>query len=39
MGPYNKEYSILGSILGFPCFGKLLNPVILGPWYLLEESP
>ena len=22
-GPYNKDYSILGSILGFPYFGKL----------------
>ena len=22
-GPYNKDYSILGSILGSPCFGKL----------------
>ena len=29
-GPYNKDYkdySILGSILGSPCFGKLLNSV------------
>ena len=23
-GPYNKDYSILGSILGYPNFGKLL---------------
>ena len=22
--PYNKDYSSLGSILGSPCFGKLL---------------
>ena len=22
-GPYNKDYSILGSILGSPYFGKL----------------
>ena len=22
-GPYNKDYSILGSILGSPCFEKL----------------
>ena len=22
-GPPNKDYSILGSILGYPCFGKL----------------
>ena len=22
-GPYNKDYSILGSILGYPNFGKL----------------
>ena len=22
-GPYNKDYSIWGSILGFPYFGKL----------------
>ena len=22
-GPYNKDYSILGSILGYPSFGKL----------------
>ena len=22
-GPYNKDYSIFGSILGFPYFGKL----------------
>ena len=22
-GPYNKDYSILGSILESPCFGKL----------------
>ena len=22
-GPHNKDYSILGSILGFPYFGKL----------------
>ena len=22
-GPYNKDYSILGSILGYPDFGKL----------------
>ena len=26
-GPYNKDYSILGSILGFPYFGKL------PPWW------
>ena len=24
-GPYNKDYNILGSILGFPYFGKLPN--------------
>ena len=24
-GPHNKEYSILGSILGFPYSGKLPN--------------
>ena len=24
-GPYNKDYSILGSILGSPYFGKLPN--------------
>ena len=23
MGPHNKDYSILGSALGSPCFGKL----------------
>ena len=22
-GPYSKDYSILGSILGYPSFGKL----------------
>ena len=22
-GPYNKDYSVLGSILGYPNFGKL----------------
>ena len=22
-GPHNKDYTILGSILGFPCLGKL----------------
>ena len=22
-GPYNKDYSILGCMLGSPCFGKL----------------
>ena len=28
-GPYNKDYSILGSILGYPDFGKLpKNPII-----------
>ena len=25
-GPYNKDHSILGSILGFPNSGKLPNP-------------
>ena len=24
-GPYNKDYNIWGSILGFPYFGKLPN--------------
>ena len=24
-GPYNKDYSILGSILGSPYFGKVPN--------------
>ena len=24
-GPHNKDYSIWGSILGYPCFGKLPN--------------
>ena len=24
-GPHNKDYSILGSILGFPYFGKVLD--------------
>ena len=24
-GPKTKDYSILGSILGSPCFGKLLH--------------
>ena len=27
-GPYNKDYSILGSILGSPYFGKLPYPVL-----------
>ena len=26
-GPHNKDYSILGSILGSPYFGKLPNPL------------
>ena len=25
-GPYDKDYTILGSILGSPYFGKLPNP-------------
>ena len=25
-GPYNKVYSILGSILGYPTFGKHPSP-------------
>ena len=29
-GPHNKDYSILGSILGSPYFGKLPSSVI-GP--------
>ena len=27
-GPHNKDYSILGSILGSPYFGKLPNTVV-----------
>ena len=29
-GPHNKDYSILGSILGLPYFGKLPG-VFVGP--------
>ena len=28
-GPYNKDYSILGSMLGSPCFGKLPSIIFL----------
>ena len=41
-GPYNKDYSILGSILGYPNFGKLpysppkLDRRWLPIFYLLE---
>ena len=30
-GPHNKNYSISGSILGFPYLGKLPYPLILTP--------
>ena len=30
--PRNKEYIILGSILGSPCFGKLPNGEKIGYW-------
>ena len=29
-GPYNKDYSILGSILGSPHFGKVPNIIVPG---------
>ena len=29
-GPHNKDYSILGSILGYLNLGKLLNLVSIG---------
>ena len=35
-GPYNKDYSILGSILGSPYFGKL--PFILETTYNYSRS-
>ena len=28
LGPYNKDYSIFGSILGYPNFGKLPNAFV-----------
>ena len=31
-GPHNKDYSILGSILGSPYFGKL-------PYHLVRNKP
>ena len=36
-GPYNKDYSILGSILGSPYFGKLpheLEPKLIRGGYV-----
>ena len=30
-GPFNKDYSILGSILGSPYFGKLPNVLLWSP--------
>ena len=33
-GPHNKDYSILGSILGSPYFGKL--PYVLGALQSLD---
>ena len=30
-GPYNKDYSILGSIMGYPNFGKLPYHLLF-PW-------
>ena len=33
-GPYNKDYNILGSILGHPNLGKLPNTQYLGTWVL-----
>ena len=32
LGPHNKDYSILGSILGSPHFGKLPHIQPLGNW-------
>ena len=34
-GPHNKDYSMLGSILGSPYFGKLPNEV---PTFTLQWS-
>ena len=31
-GSHNKDYRILGSILGSPCFGKVPNSVIVFHW-------
>ena len=31
-GPYNKDYSILGSILGSPYFGKLPKGCSVEAW-------
>ena len=36
-GPHDKDYSILGSILGSPCFGKL--PCTLPPNKMNMEAP
>ena len=34
-GPYSKDYSILGSILGSPCLGKLPFKIS----YYNQETP
>ena len=41
-GPNNKDYSILGSILGYPYFGKLPNRFLRtlpGSWFLARPHP
>ena len=40
-GPNTKGYSISGSILGSPYFGKLPNPdhLVLGPLLYPDNSP
>ena len=32
-GPHNKDYSILGSILGYPNFGKLAYSPKASDWF------
>ena len=37
-GPYNKDYSIFGSILGSPYFGKLPDLALLeSDWHEMHE--